>query len=131
MIVFNRGKTRRHKLYKQILNHIEVTNTKRIIFYPEGTRQNYNLLTCVNDIKDKLKYGLLKSIYENNTYPLQLCITSNKENVFNEKTFAFNYNTKIITCYSKYIHPKNSVTFESFIDKISEEWFECWKITHL
>ena len=131
MIVFNRGRTKRHKLFKQITKHMILTNTKRIIFYPEGTRQNYNLLTSSNDIKDKLKYGLLKSIYENNTYPVQLCITSNKENVFNEKTLSVNYNTKIVTCYSKHIHPKNFVTFQSFIDKISEEWFECWKITHL
>ena len=75
--------------------------------------------------------GLLKSIYEDQTKPVQLCITSNKENVLNEKLFAVYYNTKIKTCYSKHIDPKSYSTFELFIDQISEEWFECWKITHL
>ena len=75
--------------------------------------------------------GLLKSIYESKKYPVQLCITSNKEDVFNEKKLCVNYNTKIKTCFSDPIHPKDFDSFELFVDKICVEWFESWKITHL
>lgn len=130
-IVFNRGKTTRHELFQQILNMMKRNNIKRVVFYPEGSRRTYKLLTDVDDVRDKLKLGLLKSIYENRENPIQLCITSNKELVCNEKTLTVNYNTKIKTCYSKHIHPKDHDTFELFIENISEEWLECWKLTHL
>ena len=132
MIVFKRGKTSRNDLFKKITDKILSKQNKRILFYPEGTRKNYLSLNSPEDIKKELKFGLLKSIYESkNNLPLQICITSNKDNVFNEKKIIVNFNKKIKTCFSCKINPSDYNTFDDFINKICEEWYKSWLITHL
>lgn len=131
MISFSRGDTSRHEVFKKILYNRKVSSFKRTLFYAEGTRCKYKSLSSLSDIKQKLKLGLLKCIYELKTEPIQLCISSNKEEVFNEKNLSMKYNIKVNTCFSKKIHPKDFDSFEGFVNKICDEWFECWKITHL
>lgn len=132
MIVFNRGKTTRNELFKQVSEHIQSTCSKSVVIYPEGSRQNYTTLSSKDDVKKKLKFGFLKSIYdENNSIPIQLCITSNKDKVFNEKQLSIQYNTKVKTIFSDKIIPSNYSSFDDFIDDLCLIWFDCWKKTHL
>ena len=95
MIVFNRNNTTRGELFNKIEVNMKSGSAKRVLFYPEGTRLTYNVLAGKDDIKEKLTFGLLKSIYEHKL-PVQLCITSNKERVVNEKT--------VTHCLHKGIH---------------------------
>jgi hypothetical protein len=103
---------------------------KRTLLYPEGTRMSYKILESKEDIKSKLKIGLIKEIYERNEFPIQIVISSNKENVLNEKKLTINRNVTIKSGISKGIHPKDFNTFEDFLDKICLEWFDLWKLTH-
>jgi len=129
IILFNRSKANRKYIYQLCKNKLSYKD--RILIYPEGTRMNYQYLESKDDIKNKLKKGLIKEIYERNEYPIQLQITSNKEKVCNEKKLKVNYNIILNCAISKSIHPKDYSTFEDFLDKISYEWFELWKLTHL
>lgn len=132
MIAFKRGKTSRNSLFNKITDKILSKQNDRILFYPEGTRKNYLSLNSHEDIKKELKFGLLKSIFESkkNNLPIQICITSNKEHVFNEKKIIINFNKKIKTCFSCKIYPNDFNNFDDFINKICKEWYRAWLITH-
>jgi len=131
-LMFTRGKANRKYIYNLCKKNMDKEGyyNKRTLLYPEGTRMNYKILESKEDIKSKLKIGLIKEIYQRNELPIQLIITSNKENVFNEKKLTLNRNVTIKSAISKSIHPKDFDNFEDFLDKISEEWFQLWKITH-
>ena len=132
-IAFNRKGANRKKIYQLCKNHLNSNSNfnQRILFYPEGTRMKYSVLESANDLKSKLKIGLLKEIYDNKEYPVQILISSNKEKAFNEKKFHFARGVKINSAMSQGIHPKDYGTFEEFMDKISEEWYQLWRMTHL
>jgi 1-acyl-sn-glycerol-3-phosphate acyltransferase len=127
IISFSRGSTSRKNLFNIVKEHRKNSKYKRILFYPEGTRKNYKKLLSANDIKNKLKLGLLKSIYEcSENLPIQLCLSSNKEYVFNQKKFSCIYGMKVNTEFSNAIYPSDFKTFENFIDKITNEWYKIW-----
>jgi len=122
-ISFTRGNTNRINLFNLIKENL--SQKKRIMFYPEGTRLKYKKLNNVEEVQTILKPGLLKSIYEDNVkLPIQLCISHNKENVINEKKLYFKYGITINTEFSKKIYPKNYTTFEEFYNDICEIWFK-------
>lgn len=129
-ISFSRGETSSHQLMDLIRSFFNEKNVKRILFYPEGTRRKYKALSSPADIKSKLRVGLLKRIYENGDLPVQLCISSNKEKVFNEKKLHMKRNVKVNTMISRPIHPKNHGSLESFLDEISRVWYRCYVDTH-
>ncbi len=97
---------------------------KRTIFYPEGTRLKHKSLASVEEAKQTLKPGLLKSIYEYKIKPVQLMITSNKEKVLDEKRLEMNYGIKLITKFSKPIYPSTYTDFDAFYDQIANEWYK-------
>ncbi len=129
MIVFTRGRDDRKKLFKKMkMSLYEKDDSDRIVIYPEGTRLKYETLESPDDIKSKFKYGILKSIYEDkmDNVPVQLCITSNKDKVINEKKLYANYGVEVNTRFGKPIYTTEYETFEEFIDEISREWFHLW-----
>ena len=130
-IMFARGKANRKYIYDLCRKNMDKKGyyNKRTLIYPEGTRLNYKILESKEDIKSKLKIGLIKEIYQRNELPIQLIITSNKENVLNEKKLTFNRNVTIKSAISTSIHPKD-FDFNDFVDKICQEWFDLWKLTH-
>jgi len=128
MVIFKRGSINRKELFIKMKDNLKFNN--RIMFYPEGTRNNYKILHSKEDIKKKLKYGLLKSIYNDKCLPVQLCISSNKEKVVNEKKLSANYGVTVNTEFSDAIHPINFEKFDDFIDKISDKWYKLWLNTH-
>ena len=131
VVCFKRGKLNRHEIFKKMFKVKKKSKYKNLLLFPEGTRKKYKELNSIDDIKSKLKYGIIKSIYETDkNLPVQLCITSNKEKVINEKKLKFNRNVKIKTCISKVIIPKNYETLELFINAICKEWFDCYNISH-
>lgn len=132
IIAFNRSKINRKKLYDLCKQKLMTDNyyNQRILIYPEGTRMDYKKLNSKEDIKSKFKVGLLKEIYQRNEYPVQIQLTSNKELTVQEKIFYIKKGVTYKTAYSKEIHPKDYSTFEEFLDKISDDWYQLWKITH-
>ena len=129
MIIFKRGKTNSHQLFSQLLKTM-TESPRRIMFYPEGTRCNYLTLADAAELKTYLRYGLLKRIYEHQKFPVQLTISSNKEQVFNEKTFHSQYGVTVKSAISEAIHPKDFTSFDDFIQKIADTWIECYRLTH-
>lgn len=131
-IYLHRNKDTRDVIYNKIKNHMKNDNSssKLIVFWPEGTRLTYTKLNSVDDVKKNLKYGLLKEIYIDKTYPVQLDISSNKELAFNEKKIKAQYGVTINTIISSPIYPADYNTFELFIDEICKEWLTCWRFTH-
>ena len=129
-IIINRNSSS-HDILKKILEHHIISPYKRIVIYPEGTRRNYSVLENKDSLKQYLKYGLLKRIYEHKQMPVQCFISSNKELVCNEKKLSCRRNVRIKNAISKPIYPAQSPTFEKFIDEVCTEWFHCWKMTHV
>ena len=130
IIFINRGKDSRNNIYAKCVFRMNKHKTKRIVFYPEGTRNNYTSLNSREELKSYIKFGLLKSIYEDKKYPVQLLISNNKEHAFNEKKLTANYGVKIHTKISYAIHPKDYATDVEFFDEIVNVWFECYTETH-
>jgi len=126
MILFTRGNSSRKQIYDLMDNNINNYQNGRVVFYPEGTRQNYLHLNNKDDLCDKLKKGLLKEIYMRNQYPVQLFISSNKELAMNEKQLFINYGMNIKSILSKSIHPKDYPNFEMFLDEICIVWYDAW-----
>jgi len=129
-IIMRRGVDKRESIYTKVVSHIENTDHKRICFWPEGTRNSYTTLSSPEEVGTYLKYGLLKSIYDDKRYPVQLCISSNKEIAFNEKKLHAERGITIRTIISKSIHPANFTTDEAFYNTIKKEWFDCWVAAH-
>lgn len=130
VIFINRGKDKRDTVYQRCVSHINQYPNKRILFYPEGTRNQYTSLSSRDELKSYIKFGLLKSIYEDKQYPVQLLISNNKEIAFNEKKLSAKYGVKINTKISKAIHPKDYPSEVEFFDEIVAVWFDCYVETH-
>jgi hypothetical protein len=129
-IVIHRGKDGRAEIYRRMLSHIQTQN-KRICFWPEGTRLSYTTLSTKDDVRSYLKYGLLKEIYLDKQFPVQLCISSNKELALNEKRLVAKRGVPITTIISKPIHPRNFATENEFYDEIAAVWLDCWEQAYL
>ena len=104
-IVLQRGKDDREKVYRKIVAGIQVGN--RVCFWPEGTRLSYTTLSSADELRTHLKYGLLKSIYSDKQFAVQLCISSNKEVAFSEKKLVARQGVPIKTVISRPICPKD------------------------
>jgi 1-acyl-sn-glycerol-3-phosphate acyltransferase len=130
-IVINRSKDNRQNVYTRCISHINQHPNKRICFYPEGTRNKYLSLKSRDELKSYIKFGLLKSIYEDKQFPVQLMISNNKELAFNEKRFSANYGVSIHTTISRAIHPKDFASDVLFFDEIIDVWFELYNKTHM
>ena len=128
-IVIYRGKDKRNEIYSRMLSHIETQN-KRICFWPEGTRNSYTTLNSKEEVRSYLKYGLLKEIYFGKQFPVQLCISSNKEVAFSEKRLIAKRGVPITTVISKPIHPKYFETENAFYDEIARVWLDCWNTAY-
>ena len=95
---------------------MKINNRERLIFYPEGTRVKMKYKNQ-DEILNKIKYGLLKSLFENDDV-IYLLISINKEFPFNFK------NMKIYSKLSEPIDPKKFITFEEFYLHITKLWIE-------
>ena len=130
VIRFSRGNTSREYLYNLIDNYLE-NNDRNVFLYPEGTRCKHSILSTIEDVKKTIKPGLLKSIYENKKYPIQIFISTNKEKCFNEKTFEISFGQTIKTSIGKEIHPTNFNSFDEFFDAICIDWLLLWNKVYL
>ena len=120
-ISINRNKSR-DEIFNVVKAHLQENRyySKRILFFPEGTRKSHTHLDSV----EMLKPGLLKSIYEYKKMPIQLQITKNKECVLNERKVEAHYGVTVYTSFSKPIYPENYTTFDDFYKHICSAWFE-------
>lgn len=124
--VFDKKNTNRHSLYSSMKT---IYNSKsnyipRMLFYPEGTRvkEKYH---SVEHLRKNIKYGLLKSIYENKDYPVQLFISKNKDNSFINKTCGINH---VVSIYSNVFIQQNFDSFDHFVNEITQEWINCLEV---
>jgi len=128
-----RGKDTRQTIFASFVKHMNSYDseyTKRILFFPEGTRQKYKTLNSTDEVKSYLKYGLLKEIYLDKRYPVQLMISSNKELIGSEYTLSVNFGVKVNVRFSKPIHPAKFATEQEFYDEIANVWLDCYQTTH-
>ena len=168
MIIMMRGIDTREKIFERTLNHLFVLKLEKekspnnpniptnILYYPEATRKSHLHVDINNHY---LKPGLLKSIWEdcgplgiapylnrqgvllpNDSLKVQICITSNKENLINEKIFFVNNKWNLFTrlCKNKKpkqlvkyyidepINPKDFKTFDEFYTYIINRWCIAW-----
>lgn len=131
-IWFRRGSTDRNQLMMMLLNKMTSGNdyNKRILFYPEGSRQNYKKLTGPDEIKKIIKKGLLKSIYIHKKLPVQVFITANKDYPMNLRTFSAEYGVITISKLGGPIYPDDYDNFNDFLNAICISWYYLWYITH-
>ncbi len=125
---FIRGKENRTELFLRIKNHLSIR--KRILFFPEGTRMKYTQLSSPDEVKTYLKYGILKEIYRDKMYPIQIQISSNKELVFNEKKLHIKHGIEVRTHRTKAIYPMDYESEQEFYNEIAKEWYNAWVATH-
>lgn len=132
IVIFKRGSLNRTQLFQKMLDHMKKKSkySKRVLFYPEGTRLKYQHLDGVEDLKRKFKYGILKCVYEHQSLPIQIIITSNKDKIVSEKTLQAFKNVETKSNLSKPIHPSEFETFEAFVDEVANVWYESYKLTH-
>lgn len=137
MLMISRGVDHRDAVYARCAEFLDSSTElpihryrRRISFYPEGTRMSYTELESEDDLRSKLKFGLLRSIYEAKQYPVQITISSNKDAVIAEKWVSAQYGVKIRSVISKPIHPKDYPTMEAFFDDIVHTWYDCYRRTH-
>jgi 1-acyl-sn-glycerol-3-phosphate acyltransferase len=122
MIVIDRNKPR-HVSFEKIINYMNsgYRYSKKVLLWPEGTRKSYTTLT-LEETKNIIKPGLLKSIYEYKKFPVQIMMSNNKERVFNEKKMLVSLGETVTTELSEAIYPEDYDTFEKFLDKIYNDW---------
>jgi hypothetical protein len=133
IIAFKRGETGKDKIMSKINKHFNKKGlfSQRILFYPEGTRKKYETLESPEDFKNNhLKFGLLKAIYEDKKYPVQIFMSSNKEKVIDEKKLKLSLNQTIISKICEPIYPDNFETFDDFINNICNIWYESYNEIH-
>ncbi len=147
MIIMIRGVDTRYTVFNKIITFLEsnknYTNNYyknlNVLFYPESTRMSH--LKVSNDCH-YLKPGLLKSIWEYSHSiqsltetlkfgKVQICISTNKENVINEKKFFINNVSRESPTLVKYyidkeIYPSDFETFDDFYKYIIERWCISW-----
>ena len=93
-------------------------NKKKVIIYPEGTRNQ------TNDVIP-LKWGGLNLIF-NMGYSVQIINVKNKDKIFNEKKMQFNYNITCDIVVSDTIHASSYNSFEEFYAAVCVKWEECF-----
>ena len=95
---------------------------RRLMFYPDGSRMRHACPTNVDEARVRLKPGLLKSIYEYRSLPVQIMITSNKEMLMDERRLKIGLNIRLVTSLSVAIFPERFETFDAFYTAVALSW---------
>lgn len=93
--------------------------SKGVLLYPEGTR---SLLPEGLP----LKAGALAAAYQLG-WPVQVVITTNKERVTAERSFAVNFGTLCSTAVSAPVYPQGSASLEAFLQTLRATWTQTWQ----
>ena len=118
VFIFNRSHKNVKDVIKMGLKTMIDKNKKKIIFYPEETRnKTKNIIP--------LKKGGLNIIYDFG-YSLQIINIKNKDKVFDEKKFQFNENVVCDIVTSEIIHSCQYSTFDDFYADVCTKWEECF-----
>jgi hypothetical protein len=112
--LFNRSHTNVKDVIKTGLKMMIEKNKKKVIFYPEGTRNKTNNVI-------PLKIGGLNIIY-NLGYSVQIINVKNKDKVFDEKKLRFNKNIICDIVTSETIYSYQYTTFDEFYADVCAKW---------
>ena len=111
------GRDNKCKL-KIACENIKYKLNKKIILYPEGTRNSTNNII-------PLKRGGLYIIY-NMGYSVQIINVKNKEKVINEKKMQLQNNVVCDIIASDIIHASDYNNFDDFYADVCKKWEECF-----
>ncbi len=89
--------------------------------YPEGTRN-------LKPQSLPLKRGMLRYAYTERT-PVQVVITTNKENILSEKMRKATFGVTCVVGYSDVVRPADHGDFESFFEAVQATWEAQWEKT--
>mmetsp|Transcript_52436 Transcript_52436/g.111739 ORF Transcript_52436/g.111739 Transcript_52436/m.111739 type:complete len:342 (+) Transcript_52436:190-1215(+) len=122
MWLFNRNAKRHSGWVSWLSNFFMYSRTmfpmKGLVLYPEGTRSH---LPKGNPLKTKS----LEAIYKLG-WPVQVVISTNKENLMNEGKCWVGIGETINTAVSEAIWPNQVTTCEEFLEKIKATWSSTW-----
>ena len=111
LILFTNRSLRREELYGRA---IEMLKTRSIILYPEGSRNLLNQSL-------PLKIGFIKLAYQHQI-PVQIMITGQKEDLFNEKTWSAQRGVTCLCSLSDVLKPNGCASLEHWIELIQQTW---------
>lgn len=89
-----------------------------MVAYPEGTRNQTGKPL-------KLKTGVLEFAYRYK-YPIQCVITTNKDQVINEKKLRAGFNKTVVTSVSCVVDPAEFEDQSSFVEEVRKTFEETW-----
>lgn len=106
--------------------------TKNLSLYPEGMRRPHRPY-----VSEQLKKGFIYHSFEN-SIPIQIIHTTNKDYVIDDEKFKINYNMKLFTYYSPLVDPlklrkkfekreKREYTKEDYYNDFYKIWSKVWK----
>ena len=107
------------KFNERVTQHIQRSPCQGIVVYPEGTRN-------IKPESLPLRRGMIRYACAEKV-PVQIVMTTNKENVLSQKKKKACFGTKCIVGYSKLIDPSEYESFEGFFDEIQATWDAEWK----
>lgn len=129
LILFNRGSVSKETLYDKVHAHMQI-HERNVILYPEGRRMRHMQLSSVREALSTLKPGLLWMIYSKCEYPVQVVISSNKEQLIDEKIWTVRPGVTVRTYVGQILHPRHYDSFEGFMSAIALQWYEAWTVVY-
>lgn len=114
IILFSYNFSSRKHLYQRAFDTLKYNS---LIVYPEGTRN-------IQQKSLKLKHGFTKFAWVNNI-PIQIIITTKKEDVLSFKLWKADNNVECTTTISDVLFPWNFGLAE-WINKVEDEWATQW-----
>ena len=117
--------------FKQIEELRKSDDIRNITLYPEGLRRPHR-----HTVSATIKKGFIYHSFEN-SLPIQLIHTTNKDYVIDEEKFMLHKNTKLFTYYSPKIDPcslrskfekkhSREYTKEDYYNDVYKKWSKIW-----
>ena len=132
IVFIQRGKSNAATVAAQMIRTMERPQNPiaRYLFYPEGTRRQYQTLSGPDELLGYFREGLLLTLYQHeraksrdDQLPFQVQIAMRKELVINEKRMECGYGIDVPYTRGKPLYAADHVTDDLFLHAVAEEWF--------
>ena len=132
IMFISRGKTNAATVAAQMIRTMERPQNPidRYIFYPEGTRRQYQTLSGPDELLGYFRKGLLLTLYQHeraksrgDQLPFQVQIAMRKELFINEKRMECGYGIDVPYTRGKPLYAADHATDDLFLHAVAEEWF--------
>jgi 1-acyl-sn-glycerol-3-phosphate acyltransferase len=123
VLFFNRTKVADKEAFNIWLERrVRTAFIRGLIVYPEGHRS----------LEPKglpFKRGMLHFAYARK-WPLQVVITSHKEDLLSEKKLVARWNARLALGFSEPINPASFTDFEAFVAHVKQAWDSTWQLVY-